>query len=67
MTEQFIKDQSGKTIGVFLNIEDYNQLLEQLDELRCQLGYEEALLETQSEIESEDYITLAQYLNANSK
>lgn len=62
MLEQYLIDNNGNKIAVVIDIESYENLLEELDELRCQKGYEEGVVETETEIESGDYLTLDQYL-----
>jgi hypothetical protein len=50
LKEQFITDENGKTIGVFLTIEDYQTLLEQLEELEAIQAYDAAIAEEDEEI-----------------
>jgi hypothetical protein len=63
---QYITDTAGNKLAVVLDLSAYQALLEELDELRCQQGYQEALPETEPEIESGDYLTLDQYLTVKS-
>lgn len=63
---QYLTDTAGNRIAVVLGLPAYQALLEELDELRCQQGYQEALSETNPEIESGDYLTLDQYLTVKS-
>ncbi len=62
LDEQYLTDKKGNRIAVVLDIQTYTRLLDELDELRCQKGYEQAVKETNLEIESGDYITLDEYL-----
>jgi hypothetical protein len=62
LDEQYLTDKKGNKIAVVLDIQTYTRLLDELDELRCQKGYEQAVKETHLEIESGDYVTLDQYL-----
>lgn len=62
LQEQYLTNKEGKKIAVVIDIETYQQILEELDQLRCQKGYEKALKETESEIRSGDYVSLDQYL-----
>jgi predicted DNA-binding antitoxin AbrB/MazE fold protein len=62
LQEQYLTNKEGKKIAVVIDIETYQQILEELDELHCQKGYEEAFKETESEIRSGDYVSLDQYL-----
>jgi hypothetical protein len=62
LQEQYLTDAEGNRIAVVIDIKTYQQLLEQLDELYCLKGYEQAVIETEPEISSGDYLTLDQYL-----
>lgn len=62
LDEQYLTDKKGNRIAVVLDIQTYTRLLDELDELRCQKGYEQAVKETDLEIESGNYVTLDQYL-----
>jgi hypothetical protein len=62
LDEQYLTDKKGNRIAVVLDIQTYTSLLDELDELRCQKGYEQAVQETDLEIELGDYVTLDQYL-----
>lgn len=50
LKEQFITDENGKTIGVFLTIEAYQTLLNQLEELEAIQAYDAAIAEKDEEI-----------------
>ena len=45
LNQQFLKDNQGNNIGVFLPIKDYNNILEELDELECIKAYDKAKTE----------------------
>jgi PHD/YefM family antitoxin component YafN of YafNO toxin-antitoxin module len=62
LAERYLIDQEGKKIAVVLDLETYQQLLDELDELRCEKGYEQAVKETTIEIEQGDYLTLDEYI-----
>ncbi|MEB3882059.1 hypothetical protein [Lyngbya sp. CCY1209] len=64
---QYLTDAEGNKIAVVLQLQTYQQLLDELDELRCQQGYQQAIEETEAEIQSGDYLTLDQYLNLDEK
>jgi hypothetical protein len=65
---QYLTNEDGDKIAVVIDIETYQNLLEELDELRCEKGYEQAIAETEPEIASGDSVTLEQYLaNCQSK
>lgn len=42
LKERFIVDEKGKRIGVLLDIEDYQRLLEELEELEALRAYDAA-------------------------
>ncbi len=62
LVERYLTDKEGNKIAVVLDIETYQNLLDELDELSCEKGYEQAVIETNTEIEREDYITLDEYI-----
>ncbi|NKB18491.1 MAG: hypothetical protein HC770_11425 [Pseudanabaena sp. CRU_2_10] len=62
--EQYLTDADGNKIAVVIDIATYQKMLDDLDELYCLKGYEQAVVETDPEIASGDYTTLDQYLNS---
>ena len=50
LKEKYIIDQQGNRIGVLLDIEEYQQLLEQLEELEAIQAYDNAILLDEEEI-----------------
>ena len=60
--EQYLTDAEGHKIAVVIDIETYQKLIDELDELYCLKGYEQSLTETEAEIASDDYMTLDDYL-----
>jgi hypothetical protein len=66
LQEQYLTDANGNKIAVVIDIDTYQKLIEEIDELYCQKGYEQALAETEPEIAVGDYVTLDEYL-ANSE
>lgn len=62
LAEKYLTDQEGNKIAVVLEIESYQKLLDELDELYCEKGYEQAIKETNEDIEQKDYISLDEYL-----
>lgn len=67
LDEQYLTDKNGDKIAVVLDIQTYTCLLDELDELRCQKGYEQVVQKTDLEIESGDYVTLGEYLAQQEK
>jgi hypothetical protein len=66
LQEQYLTDANGNKIAVVIDIDTYQKLIEEIDELYCQKGYEQAVVETDPEIAAGDYVTLDEYL-ANSE
>ena len=60
--EQYITNVEGERIAVILNINAYQKLLDEMDEFLCWKGYQQAVEETESEIEAGDFVTLEHYL-----
>lgn len=50
LKEKYITDQQGNRIGVLLDIEEYQQLLEQLEELEAIQAYDNVILLDEEEI-----------------
>jgi hypothetical protein len=50
LKEKYITDQQGNRIGVLLDIEEYQKLLEQLEELEAIQAYDNAILLNEEEI-----------------
>ncbi len=40
--EKYVTNEKGERIGVILSMEDYQKVLEQLEELECICAYDEA-------------------------
>lgn len=62
LQEKFLTDEQGKRIAVVLDIAVYEKLLEDLDEFYCEKSYEQAVKETDLEIETGDYLTLEEFI-----
>ena len=50
LMEKYVTDEQGNRIGVFLGIEEYQKLLEQLEELESIQAYDDAILLNEEEI-----------------
>ena len=50
LKEKYVTDEQGNRIGVFLGIEEYQKLLEQLEELESIQAYDDAILLNEEEI-----------------
>jgi hypothetical protein len=53
LKEKYVTDEQGNRIGVFLGIEEYQKLLEQLEELESIQAYDDAILLNEEEISFE--------------
>jgi hypothetical protein len=58
LKEQYLTDTEGNKIAVVIDIKTYQELLEELDELRCEKAYQQAVIETETDIINGDYLTL---------
>jgi hypothetical protein len=50
LKEKYVTDEQGNRIGIFLSIEEYQKLLEQLEELASIQAYDAAVLLNEEEI-----------------
>ena len=50
LKEKYITDAQGNRIGVLLDIEEYQKLLEELEELEAIRAYDNAILSDEEEI-----------------
>lgn len=62
-THQHIKDANGKDIGVFLPIEDYKKMLEELEELEDIRAFDEAKNKNEETIPLREAIKLRKQQN----
>ncbi|OGU77358.1 MAG: hypothetical protein A2499_04235 [Stygiobacter sp. RIFOXYC12_FULL_38_8] len=61
MTEpnkKYITDVKGNKTAVILDLKDYEQLVDEIDELNCALGYDQAKKENEKDIIAGKLITL---------
>ena len=56
MKTQYIVDEKGRKISVVLGIEDYERLMDELDDKYCTKLYDEALEVNEPFIPIEDYL-----------
>lgn len=50
LKEKYVTDQQGNRIGILLDIEEYQKLLEELEELEAIRAYDNAILSDDEEI-----------------
>ena len=65
--KKFITDEKGNKKAVILDIKTYEQLIEEIDELNCALGYDQAKEETDKELAADNYLTLDKYIEKRKK
>ena len=56
LEEKFVTDKKGKRVGVFLDIEDYQKILEELEELESIKAYDRAKASGDEEIPFEQAV-----------
>lgn len=67
MTEQikkkFVIDANGKKTAVILDLKIYEKLIDEIDELNCALGYDQAKKENELDLISGNSITLEEFIS----
>lgn len=53
LEEKYVTDKQGNRIGILLDIEEYQRLLEELEELEAIKAYDNAILSDDEEIDFE--------------
>ncbi len=56
--KKYLTDENGKKTAVQIDIKTFDKLVEELDELHCALGYEEAKAENAADIKKGNYTTI---------
>ena len=59
---QYITDQSGKRVGVVLDVKTFGQIEDELDELESIRAYDKAKPETDAAVQRGDFLTIQEYL-----
>ena len=59
---QYLTDQSGKRVGVLLDLKTFKQIEEELDELACIRAYDAAKPEADAAMKRGEYVTIQQYV-----
>jgi hypothetical protein len=54
---EFLVDESGKKLGVVINISDYQKILEQLEELESIQAYDAAIASNDTKISFSDAVS----------
>ena len=56
--KQYLTDQSGKRVGVVLDIDTYQKMQDDLDDYYCRKSYQRAKPSTDAEIKRGDFVTI---------
>jgi hypothetical protein len=56
LQKQYIKDEKGNPVGIFLSIEEYQALIEQIEELEDIIAYDKAKAEPSDPMSYEDFV-----------
>jgi hypothetical protein len=56
MTPEFVVDENGKKTGVYLNIEDFNKIMELLEDFADIIDYDEAMKEPGDAVPLEQFV-----------
>ncbi|MCC6143726.1 MAG: hypothetical protein IT368_07955 [Candidatus Hydrogenedentes bacterium] len=56
MTPEFVVDENGKKTGVYLSIEDFNKIMELLEDFADIIDYDEAMKEPGDAIPFEQFV-----------
>ena len=65
--KQFITDDSGKRVGVILDISTYRNMLDELDDYCCRKAYDRSKKETDREVKEGQYVTIEDYAAKRAK
>ena len=60
--KQYLTNQSGKRVGVILDMKTFEQIEDELDELACIRAYDAAKPEVDAAIKRGDYVTIQEYI-----
>ena len=67
MKPQYIIDESGKKVSVILSVEDYDRIMDELDEAYCAKLYDKASELNEPSIPLEDYLKSRRKPNQDEK
>ena len=56
LQKQYIKDETGKSIGIILSIAEYQALMEQIEELEDIIAYDKAKAEPSDPMPFKDFL-----------
>ncbi|MBI5731221.1 MAG: hypothetical protein HY963_08795 [Ignavibacteriales bacterium] len=61
--KKFVIDANGKKTAVILDLKIYEKLIDEIDELNCALGYDQAKKENELDLISGNSITLEEFIS----
>ncbi len=61
--KKFVIDTNGNKTAVILDLKIYEKLIDEIDELNCALGYDQAKKENESDLKSGNSITLEEFIS----
>lgn len=61
--KKYVIDENGKRAAVQLDIKTFDKLLDEIDDLYCALGYEEAKIENAEDIKNGNFKTIHEVIH----
>ena len=61
--KKFVIDANGKKTAVILDLKIYEKLIDEIDDLNCALGYDQAKKENELDLKSGNSITLEEFIS----
>jgi PHD/YefM family antitoxin component YafN of YafNO toxin-antitoxin module len=61
--KKYVIDSNGKKTAVILDMKIYEKLMDEIDELNCALGYDQAKKENEKDLSAGNSITLNEFLS----
>lgn len=60
--KKYLTDEAGKRVGVIVDIDTFERIENELDELACIRAYDKAKPEGDAAVQRGEYVTLEEYL-----
>mgnify|MGYP001578309291 CR=1 FL=1 len=61
--KKYVVDTNGNKTAVILDMKIYEKLIDEIDELNCALGYDQAKKENELDLKSGNSITLEEFIS----
>ncbi len=61
--KKYVIDSNGKKTAVILDMKIYEKLIDEIDELNCALGYDQAKRKNELDLKSGNSITLEEFIS----